>query len=240
MFNLQLAKQLQFFPFSIFSTKIENLEEQLDSCQAFLSLIHESFIEINKSKGDDPVFKELNNLENTDLQSKLKLYRKVIADGIFKNIIRSENALENESSLSATPDNSLKATIIDLTQQLEVLTTDNRCLFKQNEDLKQMLEKENIDGDQVKLMMEISNLKAKLAQQEETNGKLIQKYARNRKVWEDNEKKVTAEIGKMDNFIAVLVDTLKKLPDNLKNCPELQELLVIIDQSELEKATLSV
>lgn len=174
------------------------------------------------------------------MQSKLKLYRKAIADGIFKNIIKSENAPENENSPSATPDNSLKAKIIDLTQQLELLTTENRCLFKQNEDLKQMLEKENIDGDQVKLMMEISNLKAKLAQQEETNGKLIQKYARNRKVWEDNEKKVTAEIGKMDDFIAVLVDTLKKLPDSLKNCTELQELLVIIDQSEREKTTLSV
>ncbi len=83
---------------------------------------------------------------------------------------------------------------------------------------------------------EIVELSAKLSELEETNEKLKQKYVRNRKVWEDNEKNLTNEIERIDSFIAVLVDTLKKLPESLKNCTELKEIITLIEQNEVDKS----
>lgn len=83
---------------------------------------------------------------------------------------------------------------------------------------------------------EVAMLSAKLAKLEETNEKLEQKYVRNRKVWEDNEKNLTNEIERIDSFIAGLVETLKKLPETLKNSPELKVIITLIEQNEADKS----
>lgn len=164
---------------------------------------------------------------------------------IFEKKIEQQNLkisqLENENK-------ELKESVEFITAENDVLTESLKDLedtrFKER--VEWLKEKENHEEALVyyrnlcnnsnENKQEIVELSAKLSELEETNEKLKQKYVRNRKVWEDNEKNLTNEIERIDSFIAVLVDTLKKLPESLKNCTELKEIITLIEQNEVDKS----
>lgn len=164
---------------------------------------------------------------------------------IFEKKIEQQNLkisqLENENK-------ELKESVEFITAENDVLTESLKDLedtrFKER--VEWLKEKENHEealvyyrnlcNNSKENKQEIVELSAKLSELEETNEKLKQKYVRNRKVWEDNEKNLTNEIERIDSFIAVLVDTLKKLPESLKNCTELKEIITLIEQNEVDKS----
>lgn len=109
----------------------------------------------------------------------------------------------------------------ELKENSEFAATENAILADTVKDLEERLHEEK---------GKVAQLNFKLAEQKV----IIEKYARNREVWKSNEMKATEEIKQLDNLISFILDTLKKLPDNVQNCPQLQQLMGVIDQSDSE------
>lgn len=164
------------------------------------------------------------NKNSDDIISKIDSIKEVIKSNFTEQTnLKTENAIKIKS-------------IAEFQQQIEVLSTENKRLLSENGELKLLIKQDqNVDVNQMELKLEIANINSKLSEQQEINEKLMQKYTRNRKVWENNESKLTEEIERLDNFIALLFDTLEKLPSELKLNPEFQYVLDIIKQSTDQK-----
>ena len=86
------------------------------------------------------------------------------------------------------------------------------------------------------LRLENTGLKDSLALKEEMITKLSAKYARNRKVWEENERKATQEIKMLDDIVDHVIDTLKSLPETFRSTEQIQQLMdVLTDDTVLKK-----
>lgn len=201
-------------------SKIENSEKQINATNTFLQSIQNIIIENNLLSKEE-------FSKDCKQEDRLAACEKIIKENL---LLHKKTAPCEESNSSAR--------FVELCKQIESLQGSNKCLTFELEELKSIVrQSETIDFDQVKLKLEIANLTAKLNQSDSKYEQLIQKYSRNRKVWQENEQNLTEEIGKLDNFIAVIIDTLRKLPDNLRNSSELCELVAVIDQNEADKST---
>ena len=196
------------------------IEKQVSCYDNFIKVI-ENLVFKNETKDD---------FLDYELEDKLKIYVNKI-----QNLISSQNKSIKE--ITKNNDDNSSGKIIELYNKVEKLQLNNLCLESENEKLKAIVnQKENINFDDVKSKLEIVNLTAKLNDLDINNKQLIEKYHRNKKVWEKNEQRLTEEIGKLDNFIAILIDTLRNLPDNIRNSSELQEIISFIEQNENDKS----
>lgn len=165
--------------------------------------------------------------ENVLLKRDLSEKESIIND---KNRSIDHLKTENETNLKK---------IIVLNNDLDIIKEKVRCSESVNRELKNIIDKtnektistQNFDS----LRLENASLKESLAIKEEMIDKLSAKYARNRKVWEENDRKATQEIKKLDDMVDHVIDTLKALPDNFKNTEPIQELLeVLSEESEVQ------
>lgn len=196
-------------------TKIDKLMKE--------NSLYEDLLKFIQNFVDKPLSLD-ENKNSDDIISKIDSIKEVIKSNFTEQTnLKTENAIKIKS-------------IAEFQQQIEVLSTENKRLLSENGELKLLIKQDqNVDVNQMELKLEIANINSKLSEQQEINEKLMQKYTRNRKVWENNESKLTEEIERLDNFIALLFDTLEKLPSELKLNPEFQYVLDIIKQSTDQK-----
>ena len=67
-----------------------------------------------------------------------------------------------------------------------------------------------------------------MAEKDDMLEKLSAKYLRNRKVWEENERKASEEIKKLDEMFDHVIETLKALPESQRNSEPIQDLLHLL------------
>lgn len=148
-----------------------------------------------------------------------------------ENMLKEKNAvlddMKNENELNQ---NKLK----NLYNELDVINEKYRCSESVNKELKNIIEESNegsVSSQNVKsLRLEMIGLKESLAVKENMIDKISSKFSRNRKVWEENDRKATQEIKKLDDVIDHVIDTLKTLPENLKNSEQIQEILELLTE----------
>lgn len=162
-------------------------------------------------------------LSDCDKVNKIEKYQKILENTatFSRKNDESNNICETESSL--------KSEISSFYKEIDVLKESNKCLLSENEELKKIHNEGNFSNDNVALNLEIVNLKEKLKCKEEMIEKISQKFARNRSVWEANEKKSTEEFEKLDNFISLIINKLNDLSIDLKQSPEIDDILKLID-----------
>ena len=187
----------------------------------------------------------LNGSNKSEEMEKLK---QNIAELMKENVLLKRDLSEKESiindknrsidHLKTENETNLKKIIV-LNNDLDIIKEKVRCSESVNRELKNIIDKtnektistQNFDS----LRLENASLKESLAIKEEMIDKLSAKYARNRKVWEENDRKATQEIKKLDDMVDHVIDTLKALPDNFKNTEPIQELLeVLSEESEVQ------
>ncbi|KAI7692973.1 hypothetical protein SSS_04757 [Sarcoptes scabiei] len=128
----------------------------------------------------------------------------------------------------------LRANISDLSKENERLKENEISLLSKIDELKQISVNNNIPIDFIELRLENAKTAKKLKMTQETLERLNEKFARNRKVLEENYKKTTEEIKVLDNFIAIIIEKLNNLPADLKNMVALKEIYAIINENETE------
>jgi len=85
------------------------------------------------------------------------------------------------------------------------------------------------------LRLENTSLKDSIGLKDEMITKLSAKYARNRKVWEENERKATQEIKMLDDIVDHVIDTLKTLPETFRASEQIQQLMDVLNEDTVLK-----
>ncbi|XP_013789050.1 sperm-associated antigen 5-like [Limulus polyphemus] len=83
--------------------------------------------------------------------------------------------------------------------------------------------------DKLALKQEIARLKKALETKEELLHNMAEKYARNKKVWEENCQKAEVEVQMLDDVIYQCVDTLQGIPEVVNSCESLRKLMAILN-----------
>lgn len=199
---------------------INEFESQIEIFDSFLSYIHEL---LENNIADKHQLQEANSSEVLDRSIKVQNYKNLLQD-----IIKSKN-IENNSTNGVEKDSSLKFKLSTLHKEIDSLNETNKCLQSENEELKRMLNENNVSVDQVNSNLEIVKLKEQLKHKEEMVEKISQKFARHRAVYEANEKKSTEEFEKLDNLISLIIDKVNSLPIEMQKTPEMEEILKLFN-----------
>ncbi len=178
----------------------------------------------NNFKETEELKHEINKITKENIDSKRDL---INFDALLKekDTLLDHFKVENES---------IQKKLMTLNKELDSMTEKYRCSESVNKELKNMTEESNRDSlssqDVSSLRLEIASLKESMAMKEDMIEKLSSKYARNRKVWEENDRKATQEIKKLDDIVDHVIESLKSLPENLKNSDHIQEILELLTE----------
>lgn len=82
---------------------------------------------------------------------------------------------------------------------------------------------------------ENDSLKKQLEEKEDTLEKLCAKFARNRDVWVENERKANEEVQKLDEVLDRVIGGLTIYKDVISECPLLKNLLEELSDAQAEK-----
>ncbi|XP_061684598.1 sperm-associated antigen 5 [Syngnathoides biaculeatus] len=85
--------------------------------------------------------------------------------------------------------------------------------------------KVDVIEEKLLLLKEVERLKNRLQEMEQTKGKLIERAKRHQLIHQMNQEKCENEVRMLDNMMAKVWETLLSLPEELKECEQLQQLL---------------
>ncbi|XP_076346150.1 uncharacterized protein LOC143244763 [Tachypleus tridentatus] len=83
--------------------------------------------------------------------------------------------------------------------------------------------------DKLALKQEIAHLKKALETKEELLHSMVEKFARNKNVWEENCQKAEMEVQMLDDVIYQCVDTLQSIPEVVNSCESLRKLMALLN-----------
>jgi len=204
-----------------------SITQNSDQIQFDHNLIKDVFV--NSFRENEQLKRKIGEISKENIDSKQDLLN-MESQLKENNTLLDHLKVENESNQSK---------LINLNNQLDILTEKYRCSESVNQELKNMIEESNKDSLSSQsinaLRLEMVSLKESLAMKEEMLDKLSSKYARNRKVWEENDRKATQEIKKLDDIVDHVIETLKSLPENLKHSESIQEILELLTEGTINE-----
>ncbi|XP_026060198.1 sperm-associated antigen 5 [Carassius auratus] len=83
--------------------------------------------------------------------------------------------------------------------------------------------------EKIKLLREVEKLKANLMETEENRAKVLERAKRHQRVHAMNQSKLERELHLLDDMIERVRRTLSSIPDLVKSCPELQNLVEFLE-----------
>lgn len=193
----------------------------------FLEFVTDICVKSNSHSLNSSLEKNVSESE-TDKFERIKMLEKVL-----KKMTLNQTNDENSNIVNDDCE-VLRANISDLSKENERLKENEISLLSKIDELKQISVNNNIPIDFIELRLENAKTAKKLKMTQETLERLNEKFARNRKVLEENYKKTTEEIKVLDNFIAIIIEKLNNLPADLKNMVALKEIYAIINENETE------
>uniref|UniRef100_A0A9J8B5S5 Si:dkey-25o16.4 n=1 Tax=Cyprinus carpio carpio TaxID=630221 RepID=A0A9J8B5S5_CYPCA len=87
----------------------------------------------------------------------------------------------------------------------------------------------NTLDEKIKLLREVEKLKANLMETEENRAKVLERAKRHQRVHAMNQSKLERELHLLDDMIERVRQTLSSIPDLVKSCPELQNLVEFLE-----------
>lgn len=153
----------------------------------------------------------------------------------LKSNLKKNHELNRNGDL--IPDNNYQVSaqqerIKNLLDEIEELTEKQRLSDALNLELKKQVKELSskefgscLANNPLVLRQELQSLKEALVVKDETLQKLGSKFARNREVWLDNERKANEEIKKLDEFIDRTIVALNSNTKVVQSCVPLQLLL---------------
>ena len=231
--------------FRTFRSEIESYTQQIDSVDKFLNIVIDSYVNCMENTTDSDLSSLIDDfrkcsINNTEsFAKKLEITEKFIKllPSTIKPTVQQQNSdiLNNNSNSNTTNNNQdLKMKIADLIKENSMLKENIQCLKIEIDELKKLLSNNNdgsMSGEQIDLKLENVKILEKLRMKEDQLEKLNEKFARNRAVLEENYRRSLNEIKTLDNFIAIIIDKLNKLPDELKKHDQLKELITIVNEN---------
>ncbi|KAH7641276.1 hypothetical protein HUG17_4320 [Dermatophagoides farinae] len=198
----------------------EKYGQQMDK---FLNCIHDTFIQCSNDNDLSLLIEDFRkcSINNESFDKKLE-----IAEKFLKSLPKQHSDIVNNNDNNNNNKLDSKLKISD--QQKENI----QCLKTEIAELKNLLINNGMSLEQINLKLENTELSEKLRLKEETLEKLKEKFARNRAVLEENHRRSLDEIKTLDNFIAIIINKLNKLPEDLKKHNELKELITIVNEND--------
>ncbi|KAH9416802.1 Sperm-associated antigen 5 [Dermatophagoides pteronyssinus] len=227
-------------------SEIESYTQQIDSVDKFLNIVIDSYVNCTENTTDSDLSSLIDDfrkcsINNTEsFAKKLEItekFIKLLPSTIKPSTAQQQNSdiLNNNSNSNTTNNNQdLKMKIADLIKENSMLKENIQCLKIEIDELKKLLSNNNdgsMSGEQIDLKLENVKILEKLRMKEDQLEKLNEKFARNRAVLEENYRRSLNEIKTLDNFIAIIIDKLNKLPDELKKHDQLKELITIVNEN---------
>ncbi|XP_024859870.1 sperm-associated antigen 5 isoform X2 [Kryptolebias marmoratus] len=153
----------------------------------------------------------------------------------------------------AQDEKTLTKLMVDVREAQEILTkhkTDNNELRKEVAELRRALQQSRVESqllqdelrksggrsadavhhveEKIQLLKEMERLKASLQEAEQARGKLLERAKRHQLIHQTNVQKSQKELQMLNNMMNKVRETLQSLPEVMKSCERLQELIEYI------------
>lgn len=123
-------------------------------------------------------------------------------------------------------------------ESVDFVVSEQAILAEELKEAQDTLSRERAEWDKVRQErdQELIEARAQLEIKDETLQRLASKFARNRDVWLENEKKANEEIQKLDELIDRMVTAMSANTDVVRTWPEMKTLLEELSDVQAEKS----
>ncbi|KAF7667588.1 hypothetical protein LDENG_00055380 [Lucifuga dentata] len=184
------------------------------------------------SKHKTQVFELQHRLSRLSTQAEkgnLALQQKAQDEKTLSKLMTDINEAQDLLDKHKTDNNELKTEVAELRRLLQQSQVESQVL---HEELKkaggQSANPAHVINEKINLLKEMERLKGSLQELEQGRVKLLERAKRHQIIYQTNQQKTENELHMLDNMLRKVRETLLSVPDVVKNCEQLKQLVEYI------------